>query len=424
MTDLLVNNALEAQALEWIATQQQVMQQDLWALAEINSGSYNVAGVNKVADTLAQWSQRLGCELEFIDLPPQQVVDDLGQLNHKPLARALRLYKRPQAPTQVFLCAHMDTVFPIDHPFQSIVQLEDDIINGPGVADLKGGIVVMFKALEAFERSPLQAQLGWEILFNPDEEIGSPSSSKLFPEIAKRHHLGLIYEPSFADGNLAGARKGSGNFAVVTRGKAAHAGREHHLGRNAIRAMADFTCALDDLNGQEPGVTINPGFVQGGGAVNIVPDTCTMRFNIRIERSDQQAWCEAQINSIVANINTRDGLSIELHGGFGRQPKQLSPANQQLCELVQSCGKSLGLSLEFLPTGGCCDGNNLAAAGLPNIDTLGVQGGKIHSADEYMHLSSLTTRSQLSALILLRLAQSDDLAWLQRDDMKQTKVES
>jgi glutamate carboxypeptidase len=181
--------------------------------------------------------------------------------------------------------------------------------------------------------------------------------------------------------------------------------------------MADFTCALDDLNGQQQGITINPGFVQGGGAVNIVPDTCTMRFNIRIEDSAQQGWCEDQIAAILANINASDGISIELHGGFGRQPKILSPANQELCKLVQSCGKSLGLNLEFLPTGGCCDGNNLAAAGLPNIDTLGVQGGKIHSSDEYMHLSSLTTRSQLSALILLRLAQSKDLAWLHRDSM-------
>ena len=417
MTDLTVNNEMEAQALDWIATQQKIMQQDLWTLAEINSGSYHVEGVNKVADTLAQWSEKLHCSVEFIDLPPHDVVDDMGQLNQKPLGRALRLFKRPQAPTQVFLCAHMDTVFPIDHPFQKITQLEDDIINGPGVADLKGGIVVMLKALEAFERSPLQDQLGWEILFNPDEEIGSPSSSKLFPEIAQRHHLGLIYEPSFADGNLAGARKGSGNFSVVTRGQAAHAGREHHLGRNAIRAMADFTCALDDLNGQQHGITINPGFVKGGGAVNIVPDTCTMRFNIRIEDSEQQAWCEGKIAAILADINAVDGISIELHGGFGRQPKVLSTANQALCKLVQSCGKSLGLSLEFLPTGGCCDGNNLSASGLPNIDTLGVQGGKIHSADEYMHLSSLTTRSQLSALILLRLAQSEDLVWLQREGM-------
>lgn len=417
MTDLRLDNQLEAHTLQWISTQQQVMQQDLWTLAEINSGSYNVAGVNQVADTLALWSKKLDCQLEFIAMEPQEVIDDLGQITHKPLGRALRLFKRSHAPIQVFLCAHMDTVFPLDHPFQKITQLQDDIINGPGVADLKGGIVVMLKALEAFERSPLKDQLGWEVLFNPDEEIGSPSSAKLFPEIAQRHHIGLIYEPSFADGNLAGARKGSGNFSVVVRGKAAHAGREHHLGRNAIRAAADFTRALDDLNGEQPGITINPGFVKGGGAVNVVPDTCTVRFNIRLEHKQQQAWCEQQLGIILADINALDGISIELHGGFGRQPKILSQANLKLCHLVQACGQSLGLSLEFLPTGGCCDGNNLAAAGLPNIDTLGVQGGKIHSVDEYMHLSSLTTRAQLSALILLRLAQSKDLLWLQRDDM-------
>lgn len=418
MTDFTVNNALEAQTLAWIATQQSVMVQDLWTLASINSGSYNVAGLNTVAETLAIWSKKLDCKLEYIPMPPHEVVDDFGNRNQKPLGQALRLFKRPQAPTQVFLCAHMDTVFPIDHPFQTITQLDDDTINGPGVADLKGGIVVMLKALEAFERSPLQDKLGWEILFTPDEEIGSPSSSALFSNIAKRHHLGLIYEPSFADGNLAGARKGSGNFAVVAKGKAAHAGREHHLGRNAIRHMADFTSALDSLNGQQQGITINPGFIQGGGAVNIVPDTCTMRFNIRIEHSEQQAWCEAQIASILTTINATDGITMELHGGFGRAPKVLSPANEALCELVQSCGKSLGLALDFLPTGGCCDGNNLAAAGLPNIDTLGVQGGKIHSSDEYMVLSSLTARSQLSALVLLRLAQSNDLSWLAREEME------
>ena len=418
MTKLTVNNILEASTIEWIATQQPQMEQDLWTLAEINSGSYNVEGVNKVAETLALWSKKLGCEVEYIPMPPHEVIDDLGQANQKPLGHALRLFKRPQAPTQVFLCAHMDTVFPIDHPFQKITQLDNGIINGPGVADLKGGIVVMLKALEAFERSPLQNQLGWEVLFNPDEEIGSPSSSALFPAIAKRHHLGLIYEPSFADGNLVGPRKGSGNFAVVSKGKAAHAGREHHLGRNAIRAMADFTSALDDLNGLQPGITINPGFIQGGGAVNIVPDTCTMRFNIRIERSDQQAWCESKIASILATVNAHDGITMELHGGFSRPPKVLSKANEALCELVQSCGRRLGLSLEFFPTGGCCDGNNLAAASLPNIDTLGVQGGKIHSPDEYMVLSSLTTRSQLSALILLRLAESKYLAWLVREEME------
>ncbi len=225
-------------------------------------------------------------------------------------------------------------------------------------------------------------------------------------------HLGLIYEPSFPDGNLAGERKGSGNFSVVIRGRAAHAGREHHLGRNAIRAMADFIAMLDDLNGQREGVTINPGFIEGGGAVNIVPDLCVSKFNIRLERPEDERWCQNRLAEIVAKIHAREGILIELHGGFTRKPKVLSPANQKLFQLAKDCGADLGMQIQWLPTGGCCDGNNLAAAGIPNIDTLGVQGGKIHSADEYVKVSSFTKRAKLSALMLMKLATSDDLGWL------------
>ena len=308
--------------------------------------------------------------------------------------------------------ATRNTVFAIDHTFQKVTWLDDETLNGPGVADLKGGIMVMLKAIEALERSPWAERIGWEILFNPDEEIGSQGSAPLIADAAKRVHLGMIYEPSFPDGNLAGERKGSGNFSVVTRGKAAHAGREHHLGRNAIRAMCDFVAMIDDLNGQREGVTINPGFIEGGGAVNIVPDMCLSKFNIRLEKPEDEAWCEARLAEILEQINSRDGLSIELHGGFTRKPKVLTPANHKLFELAKACGADLGMTIEYLPTGGCCDGNNLAAAGIPNIDTLGVQGGKIHSADEYVKVKSLTERAKLSALMLMKLATSDDLSWL------------
>jgi len=270
----------------------------------------------------------------------------------------------------------------------------------------------MLKAIEALERSPWAERIGWEILFNSDEEIGSQASAPLIADAAKRVHLGMIYEPSFPDGNLAGERKGSGNFSVITRGLAAHAGREHHLGRNAIRAMCDFVSALDDLNGQRDGVTINPGFIEGGGAVNVVPDLCISKFNIRLERPEDEAWCEAQLAELITNIQSRDGISIELHGGFTRKPKVLTPANKKLFELAKTCGADLGMTIDYLPTGGCCDGNNLAAAGIPNIDTLGVQGGKIHSADEYVKVKSFTKRAKLSALMLMKLATSDDLSWL------------
>ena len=407
----LALNSTEQQACAWIDQQQPHMEAKLWQLANINSGSYNLPGIAKVAETLATWSQDLHCQLQFIDLPKQELVDNKGQVRQQELGQALQLRQRPEAPLQLFLCAHMDTVFAIDHHFQAVRQLDDEHITGPGVADLKGGIIVMLTALQALEASPMAESVGWTVLFNPDEEIGSPGSASLFPALAEGHHLGMIYEPSFADGNLAGERKGSGNFSVVSHGKAAHAGREHHLGRNAIRAMADFVTAIDELNGKRDGITINPGMIEGGGATNVVPDTCVMKFNIRTQQPSDEAWCQEQIQTILAQINQRDGISLELHGHFGRTPKVMTPAWQQLCDLLQSCSQSLHMPIQFIPTGGCCDGNNLAASGLPNIDTLGVQGGNIHSDKEYMRLASLSERAKLSALLMLRLAKAGPAIW-------------
>ena len=401
--------------LDWLDTQQDLMLQRTLELSLINSGTLNAEGVNQVRKTLSAYCESLGGTVEVIPVPDYEYVSTSGIVETTPLGDALRITKRPDAPLQIFFCGHMDTVFPIDHPFQNVTWLDDNTLNGPGVADLKGGLLVMLKAIEALERSPWADKIGWEILFNPDEEIGSPGSAPLIADAATRVDLGMIYEPCMPDGTLAGARKGSGNFSVVVRGKAAHAGRKHHLGRNAIRAMSDFISALDDLNGQRDGVTINPGFIEGGGAVNIVPELCISRFNIRLEQPEDEQWCLDHINRLIQNLNGRDGIQAQLHGGFGRKPKVLSPANQKLFELARDCGSELGMPIRWQATGGCCDGNNLAAAGIPNIDTLGVQGGKIHSSEEYMLVSSLVERAKLSALLLMKLATTEDLSWLKEN---------
>ncbi|WP_299728732.1 hydrolase [uncultured Endozoicomonas sp.] len=402
--------------LDLLNDQQDDMLSRTIELAEINSGTLNRDGVNQVLESLLKLTANLSSDHERIPVAPWEVVNDQGDIVHNPLGDALRIRKRPEAPLQVFLCGHMDTVFPKDSPFQKVKWLDDETVNGPGVTDLKGGILVMLKALEILEQSPWAEHIGWEILFNPDEEIGSPGSAPLIAESAKRVHLGMIFEPSFPDGSLAGQRKGSGNFSVVSHGKAAHAGREHHLGRNAIRALCDFVSAMDDLNGQRTGITFNPGFIHGGGPTNVVPDKCVHKFNIRLEHPDDEQWCLDKLNDIIDGINTRDGIHLELHGGFTRKPKLLSPANEKLLALAQNLGAELGLSIDVKPTGGCCDGNNLASAGIPNIDTLGVQGGAIHSEQEYLKVNSLVPRAKLSAALLLTLAyrqaNGDQLEWL------------
>ncbi|RZO87048.1 MAG: hydrolase [Oceanococcus sp.] len=392
--------------LNWIAGRHDEMLARTMRLAEINSGSFHVEGVNRVGQQLAEWIAPLADTLELVEVPAFAAIDDHGDAMQRPLGRALIASKRADAPVQVVLSGHLDTVFAKDHAFQSLSWLDEHHLNGPGVTDLKGGLMVMLTALQALEMSAQRARLGWQLVLNPDEEIGSQSSMALFERAAKRAQYGLLYEPCMADGTLAGARKGSGNFTVVARGRAAHAGREHHLGRNAIRALADAISAIDQLNGQRCGVTFNPGFIHGGGAVNVVPDTAVARFNVRMQQPQDCAWCEQQIEAALRPIRQRDGIALELHGGFTRPPKPMTAPLERLFELARTCAEQIDLDLNWAPTGGCCDGNNLAALGVPNIDTLGVQGGKIHSVDEYLDVRSLVPRAQLSALLLERLAEA------------------
>lgn len=393
--------------LDWIAAQQSGMRDELLRLSDINSGSFNTSGVNAVGDRMDAMFAPLLANRESLALKPYSETDDRGEMQQHAIGNALRLRKRPESPLKIFLAGHLDTVFGPGHPFQKAQQVDADTLRGPGVADLKGGLLVMLLALSALERSPWKERIGWEVLLNPDEELGSQGSAPLFCEAATRHHFGLVFEPSFPDGNLASTRKGSGNFEVVIRGRAAHAGRDHALGRNAIRAGADFIAALDRLNGIREGLTLNPGYVKGGGASNIVPDLCIFKFNVRTTSSDDEAWLLRELEGLAAETRQQEGFGIEIRGGFTRPPKIISPGIQRLSELIADCGHQLGLDLQFQATGGCCDGNNLAAAGLPNIDNLGVVGGEIHTDREFMRVSSLTERAQLTALLLMRLASGE-----------------
>ena len=239
---------------------------------------------------------------------------------------------------------------------------------------------------------------------NPDEEIGSPGSAPLLLQAARRNHLGLVFEPSFPDGDLVGARKGSGNFTAFVRGRAAHAGREPQLGRNAIDALARFIVGLTSPADSGGAITTNVGYVQGGGPLNVVPDLALCRFNVRVNTRDDQRLFEEGLNRLEDEINRMDGISIEVRGGFARPPKPLDAGTIKLLQHVAECGRDLGLSLNWRPTGGACDGNNLAAAGLTTIDSLGVTGGNIHSPEEYVLLDSLAERAKLTALLLMKLA--------------------
>ncbi|NIR27806.1 MAG: hydrolase [Gammaproteobacteria bacterium] len=396
--------------LDWIDKQHDALVEQLITWSRINSGSRHLAGLERMGAELEKSFAALGGEIETLALAPMEVVGQSGQVEAVPLGRALRMVKRPGARHRVFLGGHMDTVFGADHPFQDTAWRDRNTLVGPGAADLKGGLLVMRTALEALERSPWAEAVGWEVLLNPDEEIGSPGSAPLLEAAARRNHMGLVYEPALPDGTLAGARKGSGNFAFVVRGRAAHAGREHPLGRNAVAALSRLIAAVDALNGERAGVTVNPARIQGGGALNIVPDLAIGHLNVRVQSAEEQAWVEETLARLQARFGAEDGIEVTLHGGFSRPPKTLTQENLVLFEMIRECGQALGVPIDWQPTGGCCDGNNLAAGGLPNVDTLGVRGGGIHTSEEFILVDSLTERARLSALLLMRLG-AGELIW-------------
>ncbi len=394
----------ELDAVKWIDSQKQRMISLVTEWCQINSSSRNLPGLAAMSNRLqADFTVLEGAMCE-INLPDETIIDNNGRAVSMSLGRAISIRKRIDAPIQIFFSIHMDTVYGVEHPLQHVLRVEDQTINGPGVADAKGGLCVMLIALEALERSAFASKIGWEVLINPDEELGSPGSAALLAQAAGRNQLGLVFEPAHADGALVGERKGSGNFTVVIHGRAAHAGRDFHHGRNAIHAAAELVVALDQMNRTNPGVTINVGRIDGGGPTNIVPDLAIVRFNTRVPAHQNPQKILADIQLAIDQVALREGIRLELTGGFNSPPRPMDVPTTELYQELAACGRQLGMNITWHASGGVSDANKLAAAGLRVIDTLGPSGGNLHSAEEFMLCETLTTKAKLTTLLLSRIA--------------------
>jgi glutamate carboxypeptidase len=369
--------------------------------AAINSGTGNLSGVAQMGAVLADALSALPGDISFIDPEPVTRVGADGAVRAIEHGRHLRLAVRPNAPLQLLLTGHMDTVYGADHPFQAVRDLAPGVLNGPGVADMKGGLATMLAALAAVEAVGANT-LGYEVLINSDEETGSMSSSALIAQAARGKRAALTYEPALADGTLAGARGGSVNLALAVRGRSAHAGRNPLDGRNSLVAAAALAVRLADATFD--GLSVNPARIEGGGPNNVVPDMAVLHVNMRPRDAEAAARGEQAIAEAVATVSARYEVAVEVHPGSRRPPKPLDAAALTLFGLVRKAGEDLGISVAWRDTGGVCDGNNIAAAGVPVVDTMGVRGGSIHSSDEFVLLHSLHERAALSAVTMLRLA--------------------
>lgn len=384
---------------------QNLMVKQLHQFCDINSGTTNLPGLAQMANALQTAYKPIADEIQIKKLQPISQINMSGETSLQSCGDALLIRKRPHLKRRILLSGHMDTVYSSSNPFQKLTYINDNYVNGPGVADMKGGLIVMLHALTAFEQTEDAQHMGWDVLINSDEEIGSPASSVLFDEMAAAHQAALVYEPAMtATGTLAKNRKGSGKLTLIATGKAAHAGRAFDEGRNAICYLAEAICAVHALNGQRDGVTINVGTIAGGEALNVIPDKAVAKLDVRISLPEDEHWVRNELEHIISSLKHPD-YSLSVHGDFGRPVKRVCSGTERLFHRVQSLGKELGLTIDWKDSGGCCDGNNLAHHGLPVLDTLGVRGGHIHSSEEYILLDSLPERAALSALLLVDLTQ-------------------
>ncbi len=368
--------------------------------ANINSGSGHAAGLARMRTELQAVFAHAFPHAKIIEV----AADAPG--HNPPGVTSLALRVRPEAPSQVLLCGHYDTVFEVDDAFQSCRWLDAHTINGPGTCDMKGGIVTLLAALQAFELTPHAAQVGWEVLLTPDEETGTHGSRALFNAAAQRHQFGFVFEPARPAGDIIHSRKGTGGLVATCHGRAAHAAKIPNDGRNAILALAEFLLEAAKIPSELPGVLVNVGNIRGGtSATNVVPHFAQAEIDLRITQQSDAAPLFARFDALAARVNQRDGFRLELKGGLNRPPKECLPAEEALFPAWQQAARDVGVApFTWVHGGGASDGNFLSAAGLPCLDGLGPVGDQLHSDREFCRVDTIAPRAQIVALFLHRIA--------------------
>lgn len=394
-------------ARDWLNSQASAMERDLETLCNQNSGSENPAGLHRVSEWLVDFFSDLGSTVHRIALPSYPLLDDSGAERQCDTGPALRwdLGAPPLCTAQrrLLWTIHYDTVYEPADPFQSCQRLPENRLRGPGVIDAKGGIVILRYAAMAAVRFLDWADRGLTLILTPDEEVGSPASLRLWKDVVPEFEFAMLFEPAMADGSLVRARKGTGTFSFLVRGRSAHSGRNFTAGRNAVVQACRIATLCHQLNGQREGITINVGRIRGGQAVNVVPDVAVLRVNVRVASPEDQAWVEDQLLAIAAMHHApEEGFQVAVQGGITAPPKTIDATTVAWMAHVEAAGRELGQNVRWKESGGASDGNKLQALGLPNLDTFGPEGDALHSDQEWIHLPSLPAKAALTVGVLDR----------------------
>ncbi|HET7027197.1 MAG TPA: M20 family metallopeptidase [Candidatus Limnocylindrales bacterium] len=369
---------------------------DLERLVSIDCGSYTPAGVNEVATWVAEFAAPFATRVE-------RRPDPEGRLGDTVIAT---IEGRPGAGPRVLLIGHMDTVFDPGTAAARPFRIEDGIARGPGVTDMKGGLIAGLYALRAVvERAKAEGSLPFEriaFVANPDEEIGSPSSTPHIRELAATSDACLVLECARANGHIVSARKGIADLRIRLHGHAAHAGVEPEKGRNAILAGANIVRAVQALNGRWPDVTANVGVFRGGTRPNIVPDAAELEVDLRgMTGARLDAAIEA-VRELAAAPGVPD-VTAEVETMASWRPMEKLERSGRLADLAIDLGSRIGFETRDVATGGASDANTTSGMGVPSLDGLGPVGGLDHSPDEYLEVESIVPRTTLVAALLLAL---------------------
>jgi glutamate carboxypeptidase len=380
------NQAMSA-LLEYFTPRQEVMLNFLRELVERETTSREEARLNELARFLAEELRPLASEIELVAQP--------GYGTH--LRARFNGQHRRESP-RLLVIGHLDTVWRVGTLARLPFRLtEDGRACGPGVFDMKSGVMLAVEALRALSARGLTTAHPVTLLLTCDEEIGSITSRPLIEEEARRASAALVLEPPITGGIVKTSRKGIGGFTVRAIGRAAHAGLDPSKGVNAIVELAHQTLRLASLNDFERGTTVSVGVINGGTTSNVVPAEALARVDMRFWTAEDGARLEAAIRHLTPVL---EGAQLEITGGINRPPMPRSPQNLALYEQARQLAAELGFELQDGGVGGGSDGNFTAALGVPTLDGLGVDGAGAHAEHEHIILADIPRRAALLTRLL------------------------
>lgn len=386
---------MEAKVLEEIAS---ARYDEFVAVLEravnVDCGSFTPDGVNEIADLCQSRFKAGGWAAERMQHRPADGEPRLGDLVIGRLDGS--------GGARVLMIGHTDTVFDPGTVAERPFRIEGRRALGPGVSDMKGGLLTGFFAVEALQEAGFAGFDRITYICNPDEEIGSPWSREVIEAEAANADVALVLEGARENGDVVSARKGVSDYRIEIVGRASHAGVEPERGRSAVLEAAHKTIALHALNGRWPGVTVNVGVVRGGSRPNVVAERCTIHVDIRSPQEETLALAEAEVERVTNEHRVPD-VSVNVSAGKWHRPMEKREGAERLVSIAIDVARALGFELRDAATGGASDANTASAAGVPTLDGLGPIGGDDHGPGEWLDLSSVVPRIALLAGIISRV---------------------